>query len=487
VLLSLAVVTFVTWRLLVEETDDRMAASLRAEVAEFRQLVETGVDPATGQAFASVPDVLRAALSYNQARPNEQFLGYVDGAYRFQSRADTPLRLADDPAFTALVGGVTDSASGTYAATGGEALWVAVPVRLAGSPEAGVVVVAFAADAERQAADETARLILAVGGLTTLAAAAGAWVVAGRVLRPVRDVATTAQGITETDLSGRIEVAEGSGDELADLARSVNAMLDRVETGVAAQRRFVDDAGHELRTPITIVRGHLEVLDPTDPADVRDTVALVDDELERMNRIVGDLLLLAKAEQPAFLRTRPVDVAALTAEVARKVHRLGDRAWVVEAAADVHAVLDPQRVTQAVVALADNAVHVTGPGDRIGLGSRLVDGELRFWVADTGPGVAEQDRAHVFERFGRGSAGRGRSEGAGLGLAIVAAIAAAHGGRVALDSVPGRGATFALVLPAHLAPVEPAAVHPAPADTPDGTVDDASATAEDPHPVGGTP
>jgi signal transduction histidine kinase len=478
VLLSLAVVTFVTWRLLVQETDDRMAASLRAEVAEFRQLVGNGTDPSTGQAFAAVPDVLRAALSYNQARPNEQFLGYVDGVYRFQSRAETPLRLAEDPAFTALVGGVADSTSGTYRAAEGEVLYVAVPVRLAGSPEAGVVVVAFAADDERQTADQTARLMLAVGGLTSLAAAAGAWVVAGRILRPVRDVAATAQGITETDLSGRIEVADGPGDELADLARSVNAMLDRVETGVEAQRRFVDDAGHELRTPITIVRGHLEVLDPADPADVRETVALVDDELDRMNRIVGDLLLLAKAEQPAFVRPHPVDVGALTAEIGRKVHRLGDRHWVVESTADVDAVLDPQRVTQAVVALADNAVHVTGPGDRIGLGSRLVDGELRFWVADAGPGVAPEDRERVFDRFGRGQAGRGRSEGAGLGLAIVAAIAGAHGGRVALDSVPGRGATFTLVLPAHLAP---------PPDSPDTTVDDASATAEDPHPAGGTP
>lgn len=481
VLLSLAAVVVVTWRLLVAETDERMTASLQAEVAEFRRLVATGIDPRTGAAFASVDDVLSAVLTYNQARPNEKFLAYVDGVYRYQSRIEAPVRLSDDPAFTELVGSVTESRSGSYASGAGEVLYVAVPVSFPGSPESGVVVAAFFADLEREAADSTARLMLLVGGLTSLAAAGGAWVVAGRILRPVRDVAATAQGITETDLSGRIEVAEGPGDELADLARSVNAMLDRVESGVAAQRRFLDDAGHELRTPITIVRGHLEVLDPADPADVRGTVALVDDELDRMNRIVSDLLLLARAEQPAFVRPHPVDVAALTAEIARKVQRLGDRDWVLEAAADVDAVLDPQRVTQALVALADNAVHVTGPGDRIGVGSRLVDGELRLWVADAGPGVAAEDRERVFERFGRGQAGQRRSEGAGLGLAIVSAIAAAHGGRVALDSVPGRGATFSLVLPAHLAP-------PAdPADRADATVDESTATAEDPHPAGGTP
>lgn len=447
VLLSLATLTLVTWRLLVRATDERMTTSLRTEVRESRQLLSEGIDPRTGRPFASVADVLQVVLGYNQTRPNEKFLGYLDGAYRFQSRVEAPVLLSEDDAFTDLVGSVPTTTPGSYDSAAGEVLYLAVPVALAGAPGSGVVVVAWFADQERQAADDVARLMLLVGGLTSLAAAAGAWVVAGRVLRPVRDVAATAQGITETDLSGRIAVPDGPGGELADLAHSVNAMLDRVETGVAAQRRFLDDAGHELRTPITIVRGHLEVLDPADPGDVRDTVTLVDDELSRMNRMVSDLLLLARAEQPRFLRLQSVDVATLTTEVFDKVRHLGDRHWVLESAADVDAVLDPQRVTQALVALADNAVHVTAPGDRVGVGSRVLDGDLRLWVADTGPGVAEADRERLFERFARGSAGARRTEGAGLGLSIVSAIAVAHGGRVAVDGQPGRGATFALVLP----------------------------------------
>jgi signal transduction histidine kinase len=314
--------------------------------------------------------------------------------------------------------------------------------------------VAYFADQERASADDAARIMLAVGAGTVLLAAAGAWVVAGRVLQPVRDVATTAQGITETDLSGRIPVEGRSGDELTELARTVNAMLDRVERGAAAQRRFLDDAGHELRTPITIVRGHLDVLDPADPVDVADTVALVDDELDRMNRLVSDLLLLARAEQPRFVRPQPVDVAALTADVFGKVRRLAEREWVLETAADADVVLDPQRLTQALVALADNAARYTAPGDRIALGSQVSGGELRFWVADTGPGIAEADRGRVFERFARGEAGARRSDGAGLGLSIVQAIAAAHGGRVLLDSRPGAGATFTVVLPADVQPPE---------------------------------
>lgn len=448
VLLSLAAVVVVTWRLLVAETDERMAASLQAEIAEFRRLVDTGIDPRTGAAFASVDDVLSAVLTYNQARPNEKFLAYVDGAYRYQSRIEAPVRLSDDARFTALVGSVSESRSGSYASGAGEVLYVAVPVSLAGAPGSGVVVAAFFADLEREAADSTARLMLLVGGLTSLAAAGGAWVVAGRILRPVRDVAATAHSITETDLSGRIPVEGRPGDELTELAATVNAMLDRVERGVAAQRRFLDDAGHELRTPITIVRGHLDVLDPADPADVRDTVALVDDELDRMNRLVSDLLLLARSEQPEFVRPQPVDVAALTTDVFGKVSRLARREWVLETVAHADVRLDPQRLTQALVALADNAARYTSPADRIALGSQVSGGELRMWVADSGPGIAEEERTRVFERFARGEAGARRSDGAGLGLSIVQAIAAAHGGRVLLDSRPGSGATFTVVLPA---------------------------------------
>jgi two-component system, OmpR family, sensor kinase len=461
VLAALSVVTFVTWLLLVQATDERMDAALDAEIREFATLTESGINPETGAPFTSVDEVLRAAITYNLARPNEKFLGYVDGAFAYQSRQQAPIRLAQDAEFTALAGGVTTPAAGRYESGAGEVRYLAVPVELAGDPARGVVVVAYFADQERRAADEAARLMLLVGGLTTLAAAAAAWVVAGRILRPVRDVAATARTITDTDLSGRIPLAgdpagRDDPDELRDLVRTVNAMLDRVETGVAAQRRFVDDAGHELRTPITIVRGHLEVLDPGDPADVRGTVALVDDELDRMNRMVSDLLLLARSEQPTFLHAEPVDVGELTEDVFGKVAKLGEREWVLETAARVDAVLDPQRITQAMVALADNACRYTARGDRIAIGSQLTGGHLRFWVADSGPGVGEQDRVRIFERFARGSAAGPRSDGAGLGLAIVRAIATAHGGQVVLDSVPRRGATFSVVVPAALAPAEEA-------------------------------
>lgn len=448
-LVALGVVTFVTWRLLVSATDERMDEALRFEVREFNELTAPGINPRTGEPFATVEEVIAEAIAYNIARPNEKFLGYVDGSYRTQSRQEPGAAevLAGDAAFEERVASVTEPVDGRYQHPDvGEVRYLAIPVHLDGDPASGVIVAAYLADAERAFADEAARLMLLVGAATLLGAIGAAWLVAGRILRPVRDVTETARRITDTDLSRRIP--ERGDDELGALVGTVNEMLDRVEAGVVAQRRFIDDAGHELRTPITIVRGHLEVLDRNDPADVESTVALVDDELERMNRMVSDLLLLARSEQPTFLHLEPVDVGSLTRDAFEKVALIADRDFTLQSVAEVTAVVDPQRITQALVALADNASRYTGEGDWIGVGSTLDGDWLRFWVADSGPGVTEADRDRIFDRFARGSAGGQRSDGAGLGLAIVTAIAVAHGGRVRLDSTPGRGATFTVLVPA---------------------------------------
>jgi two-component system OmpR family sensor kinase len=235
-------------------------------------------------------------------------------------------------------------------------------------------------------------------------------------------------------------------DDVAALAETFNAMLDRLERAFAAQREFVDDAGHELRTPITIVRGHLELMGD-DPAERDETVRIVTDELDRMSRIVEDLLLLAKAERPDFVTPEPVQLAELTADVYVKARTLGERDWQLAEVADNEAELDPQRITQAMVQLAQNAVQHTTPGQTIRIGSRADGPRIELYVADSGPGVQPQDAEVIFERFRRGTARRGaRVSGAGLGLSIVRAIAEAHGGQVRLHNTEGGGATFVLTL-----------------------------------------
>jgi signal transduction histidine kinase len=288
------------------------------------------------------------------------------------------------------------------------------------------------------------QLAAVVFAVVLLLASVMAWLVAGRVLGPLRDLRDTARSVSESDLTRRIDV-EGD-DELADIARSFNAMLDRLQSAIASQKEFISDAGHELRTPITIIRGHLEVLGE-DPREREETLELVTDELDRMARFVDDLLVLARAERPDFLRLEPVDLDLFTHEVFAKASALARRDWRLERIGRGWMVADRQRLTQAMMNLSANAAQHTDEGDRIALGMRAVNGEARLWVRDAGPGIRHDERAHIFERFTRGEEAARRRDGAGLGLAIVRAIAQAHGGRVELYSEVGEGSIFTIVVP----------------------------------------
>jgi signal transduction histidine kinase len=191
----------------------------------------------------------------------------------------------------------------------------------------------------------------------------------------------------------------------------------------------------------------MELLDASDPRDVRSTRELLLDEIDRMARLVGDLIVLAKSDRPDFLRYDAVNVAGLTVTVLEKCRGLGDRSWVLDEQAETLAWLDEQRVTQAMLELAHNAVKHTADGDEVGIGSRPgPDGSVQLWVRDTGKGVPDADKAVVFERFGRSAVPAG-DEGFGLGLSIVRAITLAHGGSVAVEDAAPQGACFVLTLP----------------------------------------
>jgi len=307
----------------------------------------------------------------------------------------------------------------------------------------GVFVVAVFRDLQRGPFDDA---ILATGAVALAVLLIGsllAWRAAESVLRPVRSVTQTARAITESDLSRRIDV-EGD-DELAELAATFNAMLARLDVAFSGQRRFLDEVGHELKTPLTIVRGHLELLETDDLAEREATRRLVLDELDRMSRLVNDLLLLAKAEAPDFLRLETIDVGRLTEQLLAKMSALADRRWTVETTGRGVIVADRQRLTQALMQLAENASKHTQEGDEIVLGSSVDVGAARFWIRDSGPGILPEDRLRIFEPFVRRSRGA-RDDGVGLGLSIVRAIAEAHRGRVEVES-GGAGSSFTLTVP----------------------------------------
>jgi signal transduction histidine kinase len=277
-----------------------------------------------------------------------------------------------------------------------------------------------------------------------LLASAAAWLAVGRVLRPVRQLTATARSVSQSNLTQRVD--ESGSDEAGEMARSFNSMLVRLENGAREQRRLVQDASHELRDPITICRGHLEVLGP-DPADRQITVELVLDELDRMSRTVDDLELLSDADRPDFVQPAQIDMRSFTNELAAKASALGPRNWMLDPTAEGALLADRHRLTEAVMNLARNAVHNTLAGQTVAIGSSLDGAEGRLWVRDTGRGILLSDQARIFDRFTRGRDAHRLYRGSGLGLAIVNSIAEAHGGRVEVESDLGAGATFTIVLP----------------------------------------
>ncbi|BAY83679.1 periplasmic sensor signal transduction histidine kinase [Calothrix parasitica NIES-267] len=318
------------------------------------------------------------------------------------------------------------------------------PVKIRGKA-LGVFVVAHTISGERKEVIEAVSVVIQVSAVVVVIALILSWIASGKVLAPLRSFSATARSISESDLSRRIPLK--GKDELAEVATTFNEMMDRLEATFINQRNFINDAGHELRTPITIIRGHLELMDEENQEEVQETTTLVIDELDRMSRFVEDLILLAKAERPDFLQLETVDIKSFTQELFSKAQALGERNWCLDKTAKGMIIFDRQRLTQAVMNLAQNATQHTTNNDRIAIGSAIDKGEIQFWVRDTGEGINQADQQRIFDRFARVANSRRRSEGAGLGLSIVKAIAEAHDGEVNLKSQPGKGAKFCIILP----------------------------------------
>lgn len=315
----------------------------------------------------------------------------------------------------------------------------------------------------------TTRTILAFGIIAALAIAAALLLPLMRAaLSPLREMERTTRRIAEGELSLRLEVPPVH-DEVGQLARSFNAMVARLEAAFTRQKRFVADVSHELRTPLTALGGGLEMLllgaDSGDPEAGRRLLRGMYAEVERMRRLVQDLLTLARLDEghlPAHVQ--PVEVEPLLSALCDEAQRLARGQEVrCDTAADLPPVLaDPDGVRQVLLILLDNAIKFTPADGRVDLiaarhGPRLV----RITVRDTGAGIAPQDLPHVFDRFYRVDAARTRASGhgggSGLGLAIARALTQASGGTLTLASAPGEGTSATLELPAAIPVAAPAA------------------------------
>lgn len=436
--LALSGAGIAVYALQADRLDDNVTSAITQEIAEFEQLKQGGDE--TGTRYTSTAALLRDTLRRNVPNEDELILGFWDGQIK-ESLPGAHTELANDPDFEELIAEMaTDGDIREVNTRFGDVRVAVKPVEGPDGPGAAV----FAYFMEDIRADLRSQMetYAVVAGVALLAVAGGAYLVAGRLLKPVRYLRDTARDITHSDLSRRI-TATGN-DDLTDLTLTFNAMLDRLEGAFSTQRQFLDDAGHELKTPITIVRGHLELMREADASEVAATRDLVLEEMDRMARLVEELTLLAKSRRPDFLRRTDTDIAVLTETLVNKMRGLAPRQWLVDEQADGTVRVDSQRITQAALQLASNAAAHTRGNDVIALGTRLDERGLALWVRDTGTGVAADVDTDIFDRFTQGTQTR---QGSGLGLAIVQAIVEAHSGHVGVESVPGKGATFTMTIP----------------------------------------
>jgi two-component system OmpR family sensor kinase len=305
--------------------------------------------------------------------------------------------------------------------------------------------------------DATQRALVTVLAITALVsvamAGAAGWLTTSQALAPLIMVTETATHITHADdLSRRIPNTGNPNDEIGQLISAFNQTMGRLEQLFNTQRRFLADVSHELRTPLTVIKGNASLMRHIGAAD-EESLRGIEEEVDRLTRLVGDLLLLAQAESGKLpLEMQPVELDHVMLEVFEQMHVLAaDRLKLNISQIDqVQVIGDRDRLKQVLVNLVGNAIKYTPVGGQVNLSLSKVGQQARMLVADTGPGIPSEDLQHIFERFYRAEKARTRTSadsGFGLGLSIAYWIVRNHGGRIEVDSKEGKGTTFAVWLP----------------------------------------
>lgn len=304
----------------------------------------------------------------------------------------------------------------------------------------------------KDAQSEVERTFLIVGALTLVAALAAGYLLAARTAAPLRRMALRAAEVDAGDLTPRLAPEPGAATELRTVVESFNHMLDRLDLAFSRQRRFVSDASHELRTPLTAIRGQLEVLareENPDGEEIRRVEALTMTELRRVERLVDDLLVLARLDEGTEPSLREVEVGPFLRGLAAAP---GGGAEVGELA--VGSVrCDPDLIAQVIRNLLSNAHRHAGPGGRVAISAVAAGERLTVRVDDDGPGVPVGERDRVFDRFHRSQSSRDRaSGGSGLGLGIARSLVELHGGRIWIEDSALGGARAVFELPGSRSP-----------------------------------
>lgn len=290
------------------------------------------------------------------------------------------------------------------------------------------------------------------------------WLMTGQALAPLAGATELATQITRADdLSRRLPYTGKETEEVASLILAFNETLSRLEDLFTSQRRFIADVSHELRTPLTVIKGEVALMRRMGQVD-DESLTSVEGEIDRLTRLVGDLLLLAQAESGRMpMALKPVELDTILLEVFQQMRTLaGDKLTLRIGEIDqVQAIADRDRIKQVLLNLVGNAVQYTPVGGKVVLSLQQVNEQARITISDTGPGIPAPDLPHIFERFYRGERSRkritgGQSSGFGLGLSIAYWIIHNHGGTIEVDSKEGQGTTFCVWLPKQPPAAEPA-------------------------------
>lgn len=448
-----------------------------AITTDFRNFVKAEIAK-KGSGLSSAKEALEKFVRLEDAPNKGALLGFSDGKLSVNKASQGSTIHQDAQLLTKLASYSDENKAQMFILRTDTSTYVSgiVPISAAGTDDAMLAIISdYSTDitptyTQLMLFAGISFLVLALVGLVNVRASQS-------LLAPISRLREMMASITsEQDLSKRLPIQ--GNDDLADVSRQMNLMISRLQTSFDEQRDLLNDVGHELRTPITVVRGHLELLNPGDPQDTARTRELALEELSRMHRLTEDLITVAKSDRPDFIRPERVDIGDLLMDAFENATQLGNFNWRIDNLTIVPTTADPQRLQQALLALAQNASKFATPGTVIALGAGIdyqqplldqqgnpvpadtitapslqmlaqvppVEGthRLNLWVRDQGIGIDPKDQEQIFSRFMRVNHSYA---GSGLGLSIVNAIAQAHGGILQVRSALSVGSVFNISLP----------------------------------------
>ena len=445
--LVLGISAWATWLSFSQRTTSQASAELTAQLRNFDRAAHS-------RGTASLSSWTLQYLSLSSLPAGEHLVIDLPGHLRYGSTgAGSLLR---DQSITSLLDPPPSSTVVRTVATGEGTVLVLVTPIVEGTRTVGAFLASYGLSTLHSDQRHVLMLALLEAAVALVAAVAGSYLLLRRLLGTIGDITSTAQMIEQGDLDQRLG-DPGTHDEVAELAATFDSMLDRIDEGMSVQRQLLSDVSHQLRTPLTVIKGHMEVLARTpldDPAEIRDVIEMVVGEVDHLSHLTDELLLLGRSLEPDFVTVTPIDLRSFIGDIGAAAAILAEGRFQLGPIDDLVIEVDETKLRGAVLNLIDNAVRAGGPTDRIELSARRdePEGPLKIRVEDSGPGISPEVRVRVLERFGRLDT-EGQT-GSGLGLAIVRAVAEAHGGSIELGTASLGGLEAVIVLPSTVITLE---------------------------------